>query len=231
MLAKVKRSRKEFAMSGRETPAIEWNERLGTGNGAVIEQMLHHFYANLITLQSPMPQLEERARPFLEELGVRQTDIKPLTLAELSAHPDIMLAETFGDIVWDWGNLLERMESCDGDDIDEGDLAAVIKARKPRRKNPLLEITNTAACILEDRLIHPTLWEMSRALPQGTVLPANIQAIMFNGLWSTLTHVVILLAIGDGDAAETIGPWVAFYVFGNVPLGIDEHGTFLFLTR
>lgn len=218
-------------MSGKETPAAEWSERLGTSNGAVIEQMLHHFHANLVLLQPPMPQLEERARPFLEGLDVRPADIKSLTLPELAAHPDIMFAETFGDIVWDWGSLLERMESCDGDDIDEGDLAAVIRARKPRRKNPLLEITNTAACMLEDRLIRPTFWEMSHALPQGTVLPANIQAVTFNGLWSTLVHVVILLAIGDGDAAEIIGPWVAFYVNGNIPLGVDEHGTFLFLTR
>ncbi len=218
-------------MSGQETPALEWNERLGTSNGAMIEQLLHYFYAQPILLQPPMPQLEERAQPFLEGLGVHPKDVQPLTLPELAAHPDIILAETFGDIVWDWGSLLERMKSCDGGDVDEGDLAAVIRARKPRRKNPLLEITNTAACMLEDRLIRPTLREMSRALPQGTVLPANIQAVIFNGLWSTLVHVVILLAISDGNAAEIIGPWVAFYVNGNIPLGVDEHGTFLFLTR
>lgn len=218
-------------MSGKETPAIEWNERLNTNNGVVIAQTLHHFYANIITLQPPMNRLQERARPLLEGLGVYATEAMPLTLAELAKCPNVIIAQSFDDIVWDWGNLLERSESYNDGDVDDGDVAAIIHAREPQHKNLLLEITNTAAVMLENRLIRPTFWEMSRALPYGTVLPARIQAITFNGLLATLVHAVILIAIGEGDDAETICPWIEFYVNGNIPLGTDEHGVFRFLTR
>lgn len=200
-------------MNRRETPALEWNERLGTSNGAQIARVLRHFHEWPILLAPPVDHLEATARPFLEALGVNCHDIAALTLADLKANLNVTLTGPFADIVWKWGNLRERAEECD----DSGVAA--------------LEVINTATCMLKERLAKPIFWEISRGLPQGIVLPQNIQTVIFGGLSITLMHLVILLSIGDGESAETLGPWCTFYLNGNIPLGVDEHGTFLFLTR
>ncbi|MDO8584573.1 MAG: hypothetical protein Q7R85_00435 [bacterium] len=200
-------------MNGLETPAVEWSERLGTPNGVQIAQVLRHFHERPMLLAPPVDHLETTARPFLEAIGVSCSDIAALTLADIKNNPNITLTSSFADIVWKWGNLRERAE-----EYDDGGVSA-------------LEVINTAACMLEERLARPIFWEISHGLPHGTVLSQNIQTAMFEGLSFTLIHLVILLSIGDGDSAETLGPWCTFYLNGNIPLGVNEHDTFLFLTR
>lgn len=189
-------------MNRRETSALEWNERLGTTNGNQIAQVLRHFHERPVLLTPPLDHLEATARPFLEALGVNCRDIAALTLADLKTNPDIVVKGPLADIVWKWGNLRERAEECD----DSGVAA--------------LEVMNTAACMLDERLVRPIFWELSRGLPQGAVLPQNIQvatfeglAITFLGLMST-THFSSLHARRSAhEASDTIGGFFVICLF------------------
>lgn len=218
-------------MIRHETPALEWNERLGTPNGVQIAQVLRHFHQRPLVLRDPIPNIASVTRPLLMSIDAECGGIIPLTLMDVAKGPKLTIDRTFGDIVWDWGNLFARARAAEDGDIDDGDLAAVIKARRPRRMNPLLELTNTAAIMLEERIVKPAFAEIARSLPIGTGLPRIVKHAAYDGFFITLMHLVVLIALGDQENDVPIGAWCDIYLRGNLPIGLTEDNNFLLLTR
>lgn len=218
-------------MIGQETTPTEWSERLGTNKSQEIVEMLHCFHERPLVLRDPIARMRIVTRPLLEAIDVRCRNIAPLTLMDVAKNPELVIDSTFAGVIFDWGNICARAESEEHKEPGEDESAAIIGTPQPQCASPLIELTNTVGKMLEERLAKPAFAEIARSLPIGSGLPRDIEGATFDGFWMTLTHLVVFLAIDDEESAKILHPWCDFYTNGNLPIGLTEDNTFLFLTR